>query len=755
MVEEEMDYSSSTKSQWYHGTCHKYQTQLESGNYMLHPLTLYIDKTGTDRIMKNSLEPLVCTSTILTTKARQDTNNWFVIGFIPNMEDPSTLDKKANGAPKKPRSLTVRDYHRCLSVLIDPIVGVQGSNPVMSFRRGGDVARFQIICPIATVMGDNLSNNKLCGKAANTTASCVRMSRCCLTGYGETDKLPHTCTLIEGEVVHKLSLDALGCCHGYSEDLGQSLGTTGEPLSPNLRGWLAHLETLTPKEKESTIILRKLREDIAESVLKDVYGTHSVVNAFSKLDFGVDSNIHQCTMADLMHSVEEGIFKHVIECILGLLPGSQKARVNRLVAQWFTLKGSNRSGERPNYPRVSFTRGFCTETLLSADERVGQLFVIALLLITKQGKDIMQARFDPDFDTSRAKRQEQQRQEQHTRKEPQQQASRKKRKNANEEHVVQQSLPTHHRLSDQPRGNATGTTIPDPKLSKHEQEDLLDAIGMGYLNTHCMPSLPVHHQRILQRYLDKTLTKTHFERISKGLKLPDEFMAYQTFELGRQRAGPRSPFIPGIDRDIHSTASIFPSRRLRDAGLTLRLSMQDTAKLVEQLLAFHAFAKYGGSLLVSHEAMITYQTSFNTMMDALKQGIKREGKNHGFKIQKFLECSHFLQDHLRHGPTVGHNSDTGERGLKQWGKKVAVTAQKRTDKVFKGQVARNTQEVEIMEILELSSKLRLNKQGRGVAAVDVPINTPPVMDGPLMGAAGKNFIFEMTAGGSSIRRGCG
>jgi hypothetical protein len=101
---------------------------------------------------------------------------------------------------------------------------------------------------------------------------------------------------------------------------------------------------------------------------------------------------------------------------------------------------------------------------------------------------------------------------------------------------------------------------------------------------------------------------------------------------------------------------------------------------------------------------------------------------------------------------VGHNSDTGERGLKQWGKKVAVTAQKRTDKVFKGQVARNTQEVEIMEILELSSKLRLNKQGRGVAAVDVPINKPPVMDGPLMGAAGKNFIFEMTAGGSSIRR---
>jgi hypothetical protein len=161
-------------------------------------------------------------------------------------------------------------------------------------------------------------------------------------------------------------------------------------------------------------------EDIAESVLKDVYGTHSIVNAFSNVDFGADSDIHQCTMADLMHSaVEEGIFKHVIECILGLLTSTQKACVNHLVGQWFTLNGSNRSRERPNYPRVSFTRrGFCTETLLSADERgVGQLFVIALLLTTKQGKDIMKARFDPGFDTSCAKRQEQ-----HTRKEQQHQA---------------------------------------------------------------------------------------------------------------------------------------------------------------------------------------------------------------------------------------------------------------------------------------------------------------------------------------------
>jgi hypothetical protein len=109
-------------------------------------------------------------------------------------------------------------------------------------------------------------------------------------------------------------------------------------------------------------------------------------------------------MADLMHSLEEGLFKLVLlECILGLLPDSAKHKTDLLVSQWFTEKGSNRSGERLNFPRVSFTRGFCTPTLLSADERVGQLFfVLALLFYSKEGRAVMETRFDSKFDINRA-----------------------------------------------------------------------------------------------------------------------------------------------------------------------------------------------------------------------------------------------------------------------------------------------------------------------------------------------------------------
>jgi hypothetical protein len=64
-------------------------------------------------------------------------------------------------------------------------------------------------------------------------------------------------------------------------------------------------------------------------------------------------------------------------------------------------EGHNRSSEKKTYPRVSFTRGYTQLTRLSADERVGQLFVLAVLLQTKHGRKVLEPRFDFDFDTKR------------------------------------------------------------------------------------------------------------------------------------------------------------------------------------------------------------------------------------------------------------------------------------------------------------------------------------------------------------------
>ena len=728
MVSDPADHSSAIKSTWYKETCDMHHQQLSTGKYLLHPLTLYIDKTGADGIMKNTLEPLVCTSTILTAKARQDSSNWFVLGYIPNMEYSSTAERKMNSSRRKTRSVNFRDYHRCLAVLLEPLKKLQREQTALTFRRGGDTARYRIICPIATVLGDNLSNNKLCGMLSNYTASSVRMSRCCLTAHEDTDQVPHVCTFVDGSVVHKLCMDAMGCCHGYKKNndgTSPALQNTGDPLSSNLQPWLNHLAGLTTAAKRKDCIsLRKLREDIADSLLQNVYGSHCLDNAFVGMDFGSDSTIHQCTMADLMHSVEEGIFKHVIECILGVLSDKVKARIDKLVEQWFTAKGSNRSGERPNYPRVNFTRGFCKPTMLSADERVGQLFIISLLLHTRQGMEVLQPRFDLNFDHNR-----------------------KKRKGAPEEEECDDEDNSNyeddeegHHEEDNARKKA------EKKLKGPEKEKLLGALGLGYVTQECLPRLPLKHQRAAMSCLDALLTTRMFGKIKDGLELPGQIMSFRSTAIttGSSTRGV-TPLCP-------ATRSIPTMTKLRPRGedLSLRLTMQQTGILVQQLLAFHAFCKYGGSLLGSGGALVQYQKSFNTMMAALKLGIKREGNTNGFKIQKFLECCHFLQDHLRHGPTAEHNSDQGERGLKHWGKKVAVTAQKRSDATFKGQVVRNVQELEILDILDNSCKMIHGDGGiLGSSQKPAALKTTEETE---MGCSGKNFVFQITPAGSAIYR---
>jgi hypothetical protein len=232
-----------------------------------------------------------------------------------------------------------------------------------------------------------------------------------------------------------------------------------------------------------------------------------------------------------------------------------------------------------------------------------------------------------------------------------------------------------------------------------------------------------------------------FGKIKDSLQLPANIMSYRSSTI--TTAGGMTPLPP--------VTSLPTMTQLRPRGeeLSLRLTVEQTGILVQQLLAFHAFCKYGGSLLSSEESLVQYQKSFNTMMAALKVGIKREGNTNGFKIQKFLECCHFLQDHLRHGPTAEHNSNQGERGLKHWGKKVAVTAQKRGDTTFKGQVVRNVQELEILGILEKSCRM-IHRDGGGLDCSLKPAAKEETTEETEMGFSGKNFVFQITPTGSAI-----
>lgn len=71
-------------------------------------------------------------------------------------------------------------------------------------------------------------------------------------------------------------------------------------------------------------------------------------------------------------------------------------------------------------------------------------------------------------------------------------------------------------------------------------------------------------------------------------------------------------------------------------------------------------------------------------------------------MQKCLEISHFIQDMIKFGSASGFSTQTGERGLKFWAKIFAITAQKRSNTIFNGQVIQRMHEKDILH--QLSKK---------------------------------------------------
>ena len=390
-ADRDLTYDSPTSSLWYKEYVSQMEQQIEDlhDHWMIHPLTLYIDKTGADGIMKNTIEPLVCTSSLLSQSSRQDTRNWFIGGLMPNLEHSSS-------AKRRGKKTQVRDYHRCLRVLLDPLIKLQQERPAIWFRRGNQTSLLRGLFPVLTIMGDNLSSNKICGRINNTGPTSPRMCRRCLTPFSETDTIPHHCLPINSKAIQKLSSAALGCDYGLAD-------THPAPASANYQAWTNFLNSQNSKsEKQVLERLFALRKKVSTGVLKNIYGCHLVDNAFNEVDFGPNGSVERATVSDIMHSFEEGIVKYLLDIVIGMMTDTQKAGVDSLVENMFSSLNSNRSGERPHYPRVSFTRGFCSLSLLSADERMGQLFVLSLLMRTAKGKTLMSDRFHLNFDQKRA-----------------------------------------------------------------------------------------------------------------------------------------------------------------------------------------------------------------------------------------------------------------------------------------------------------------------------------------------------------------
>ena len=122
--------------------------------------------------------------------------------------------------------------------------------------------------------------------------------------------------------------------------------------------------------------------------MNNVFGQHVVDLVWFHVDQG--PNPRGCfgsTPVDPKHAVEEGIIPNIMSVILDPLSESAKCSLDALAIK---IIACNRLDG--DYPRMNFSGGFSSLTQLTADEKVGKMLLLWIIMQTTLGKEIITKR---------------------------------------------------------------------------------------------------------------------------------------------------------------------------------------------------------------------------------------------------------------------------------------------------------------------------------------------------------------------------
>jgi hypothetical protein len=170
--------------------------------------------------------------------------------------------------------------------------------------------------------------------------------------------------------------------------------------------WDKHLGHLRRgQSKNKHLCSAKRRTRISTKILKKALGSHAVNKAFFSIDFASKYGIFGHTVADKKHLLEEGIIKYLVSVFLEPLSAGELAELDIYVNKLLGGKANRCFGSR-SFPRVNFAHGFSRLTLLSSEERVGELLAIVIVLQTDKGREMLKERFNTGFNECRKERAE-------------------------------------------------------------------------------------------------------------------------------------------------------------------------------------------------------------------------------------------------------------------------------------------------------------------------------------------------------------
>lgn len=634
-------------------------TGIEYKNWLV-PLIFYTDKTGTGSSMEGtySLEPFVFTLGILRMEFREQPGAWRHLGFIPPCNKPYVSSE-----------YNLQFYHNCLSIMFEDIRMCQQEPLLCTLKIGSRVYHVRLVIEIAFVMGDQLSQDRLCGRRL-VHSGAGRIHRGCFTSSMNAATTPPKdgCFRIPKQIFDQLYDIVI---EWEDEDKRQEiLDLCSKQVSNN------HVSKITPKQLTSII---KLRSQIARDIMEKVFSLHTIKNAFHTLSFGCnDDGIHRATLDDPMHFNSSGLFFYLAQVSFhGLLPKDCEN-----VENFMQEDGSKRSSVRYDLPRSSFRKGFSKVTMLTASEKVGIMHFLYCMLSTERVQTI----FDKNILRQQKKYLGCQTEE-----------------NMANEGTCKQSFP---KLWDQHffkkisikdnRSVMMDRTLNDVRSSL----TILDNLGfISILAPILLHFDSLHVEYLLQSVFEKrrstspSILKLVEQNVMNFPKHPELVQYTKMFYKRLKKPGPNQCH----ECDIPTTAQSFIKKHWFDKPKTTGVG--ETCAILTDVKGFRATLadalSFYGLVHEYHNLPSDIQTNFTLLDHQIKQILTRilssfyRGDN-SFDVLTCKCHSHFhlINDIMMYGPPMGYDAGKGERHLKTNAKEPSKTARKCGIKEFMDQTSK-------------------------------------------------------------------
>jgi hypothetical protein len=235
--------------------------------------------------------------------------------------------------------------------------------------------KVKIILEVAFVMGDQKSEDTLCGRKKSNGGGTARIHRRCMCSSMHASDSSAKCKLVSKPI-----LDRLRDISFEDQPNSAAMEHADDKLPPNIRG--------NVQKRKDAMLFIKRRSRLAREILGRTHTMHAIRNAFDNMRFGSNQNgMCFATLDDALHFCNSGFFLCMGEvALLGMQGKEREGFESLMLAQ---LRGV-RCSVRGDYPRGRTSIGFTNMTLLTADKKVGMLFTMLLAVHNDTAKATME-----------------------------------------------------------------------------------------------------------------------------------------------------------------------------------------------------------------------------------------------------------------------------------------------------------------------------------------------------------------------------